>query len=346
MGVVALAVAGVAAAGASAYAANKQGDAAQAAGNAQNAFMIQAAAKRQAALDHLISSGTFDYTPVDATAEAQKSLTYNTGAITQLNNNAARINSASANSFHDVMSAAMGRASDGGSAYDESRSGVNSVIQNQLNGFLSTGTQTAVARGALSTGSASLGSGSVRALYSGYLGLTAEQQAQSGVGNFTNLANMYASHIPLTSGAQLMPFGGLSSDMAIQTSVTNSQGEQRGNLAMASSVLQNQDATAQMGYTGLQAMEAGNMARATADGAMAKSAASAIGSIAGAYAGYQNNPALGMGGGGYGGYGMGGGGYGYGGGMGAGGGYVAPAGMQFSTNAAGGDVQLANGRGY
>lgn len=301
MGVaIALGVAAVASAGAGMYAANQQGKAAKAAGDSQFAFMNAAAEKRQAALDKLLADGAFDYTKVDPVAEAQKALSYTTSVIPQLNRNAAAINSATANSFNDVMSIAMGRAKDGGSAYDESRMGVNKVLQDQLNGVISEGTSKAVARGALATGAASLGSGSVRQLYTGYLGISAEQQAQSGVGNYMNLVNTYASHIPLTTGAQLLPYGGLSTNDAINTAVSNSQGEQRGNLAMASAVLSNQDQTAQMGYTGLQAQNAGNMAVAQAQGQEAKAAASAIGSLAGAYAGYQSNPALSSGaGGGY-----------------------------------------------
>lgn len=77
--------------------------------------------------------------------------------------------------------------------YREQQEVSYNIIQDQQAGLLSEPTRALLGRRALETGAVGLGRGAVEDAYTGYLGLSTEQQVQTGFANYRSMFSQYAS---------------------------------------------------------------------------------------------------------------------------------------------------------
>lgn len=80
-----------------------------------------------------------------------------------------------------------------GNRYNELQDQSYSIVRDQMNGQLSEATRAMLGRRALGTGATGLGRGAVQDAYTGYLGITTEQQAQTGFNNYRAMFGQLSS---------------------------------------------------------------------------------------------------------------------------------------------------------
>lgn len=244
-----IAIAGaVVSAGTAAYGASQQSKAGKAAASGQAAaskaqlrFMQMQASERERALKKLMSEGAFEFPSVDAGAAANESLgttTRNMPGV--LANTATAYDSAAAN-FERYLQSTFGKGADGKSALDSQKSATNQAVMDQLMGRLSQGTRTLLGRRALASGATNLGRGAVQDAYTYQLGLAAEDQVRQGVSNYGQLYEQYGRFAPQISPMDMLNYGGLSTNSALQNSQFNASGQFQAQIAQAEAILGNID---------------------------------------------------------------------------------------------------------
>lgn len=80
-----------------------------------------------------------------------------------------------------------------GNRYNELQDRSYQIVRDQMDGRLSEATRAMLGRRALETGAVGLGRGAVQDAYTGYLGITTEQQVQTGFANYRAMFGQLAS---------------------------------------------------------------------------------------------------------------------------------------------------------
>lgn len=115
------------------------------------------------------------------------------------------------------------------------------ALEAQLQGELSPGTRRQLGQAAVSANLTELGPASVDTAFTGFVGITAEQQTQAGQSNFRGLYALYRQSAPIASPLDLLSFTGLSTGQALQMEAQNASFANQNALAIYAG-LQNADA--------------------------------------------------------------------------------------------------------
>lgn len=168
--------------------------------------------------------GTPDNIPdpkfVDIFGVARRTNEFNTQTgIPDAREQAQQINAEQAAQFESLLAQLFG----GEEALREQQGLVNQATEAQLRGEVAPGTRNQLGRAALSNNLTELGPAAVGTAFTGFLGLTAEQQVQQGQNQFRSLYALYGSFVPRADPGALLPFTGISSGQAIQGELQNAQ---------------------------------------------------------------------------------------------------------------------------
>lgn len=277
-------------AGTAAYSASQQKKAANAGVSAAESnleFTQGQAAKREAMLKDLIKGGAFEFEPVDASAAAGEALSTTTANLPGILSNTDAVYNNAATNIRRFLTESFGKDASGKDMLPQMTDATNSAVLDMLKGRLSEGTRTLLGQRAVATGATSLGRGPVQDAYTYALGLTSEQQVQQGITAYQNLYQTYGRFAPQITGLDLLPYGGLSTNAAIQNAQFNSQGEFQAGMAKANAVLGNVDAQTQMIYPALQALGQAQQGPILAQAQMGQAIGQGVAGLLGTYASTQ-----------------------------------------------------------
>jgi type II secretory pathway pseudopilin PulG len=216
-----------------------------AASQAQLDFYRKRASQRTRELMKMIGEGMLEFPTVDAGAAADQSLGVTTRNLPGVLANTAATYDSAASNFSRYLNQAFGQGTDGEAALPNQQQAVNDAVLSALQGRLSEGTRNTLGRRALATGAVNLGRGAVQDTYTQQLGIAAEEQVQRGIQAYGQLYETYGRFAPQISPLDLLNYGGLSTNSALQNAQFNATGMFQSQLAEANAILQNIDMATQ-----------------------------------------------------------------------------------------------------
>lgn len=229
-----------------------------------------------------IIAGVEEYQPVNVGAVVSDTANKNAGeGVNLANRSAKKLNEQAVN---DVL-AAMAKMYGGKEKYESERTTILGNIDSKLAGQVSSSTRDELGRNLLRTGVTDLGDGATSDTMAGYLGLTKEGLQAQGQEQWQSLYRGFRESLPLINGSQILDRFTIAPDNAVQAEIQNAQNAYQSSMGLAGLKMQG----LQLGYQGNynQAMAAADLARgkANSNAALVGNIASAVGTVAGAYAG-------------------------------------------------------------